>query len=178
MLSHEYETIIIVRPDVEDSAVKGIAEKFEGVLTEGGGHILDREDWGSRKLAYPIAKHLRGTYVKLSFLAPAEVIDELERRIRLEDGVVRFMTVRLADAVDVSTRVEEAAVQRAKRLEEEARRAAEAAAAAEREAELQREIEERNAAAGLGESRSTPAPASDNGAGEAAAAQPSAEQSN
>ncbi len=142
VLSHEYETILILRPDMEDSAVSTLAEKFEGVLTDAGGHILDREDWGSRKLAFPIAKHLRGHYVRMNFLAPAELIFELERRIRIEDGIVRFMTIRLADTVDVSTRVEEAAVQRAKRLEEEARRAAEAAAAAEREAELQRQLEE------------------------------------
>ncbi len=128
MLSHEYETIIIVRPDIEESAVGAIAEKFEGVLTDAGGHILDREDWGSRKLAYPIAKHLRGHYVRMNFLAPAEIIGELERRIRIEDSIVRFMTVRLADAVDVPTRIEEAAVQRQQR-EEEARRRAEAAEA-------------------------------------------------
>ena len=143
MLSHEYETILILRPDVEGATVNALADKFEGVLTDKGGHILDREDWGSRKLAYPIAKHLRGHYVRMNFLAPAETIAELERRIRIEDGIVRFMTVRLADAVDVPTRIEEAAVQRARRLEEEKRRAAEAAAAAEREAELQRELEEK-----------------------------------
>lgn len=146
MLSHEYETILIMRPDVEDSTVGTLAEKLEGVLTDGGGHILDRELWGSRKLAYPITKHLRGNYVRMSFLAPAAAIRELERRIRIEDGIVRFMTVRLADAVDVPARIEEAAVQRAKRLEDEERRAAEAAAAAEREAELQREYEEQQRA--------------------------------
>ena len=77
MLSHEYETIIIVRPDVEDSAVDSITSRFEGVLTENGAHVLDREDWGNRKLAYPIAKHLRGHYIRMSFLAPAELIDEV-----------------------------------------------------------------------------------------------------
>lgn len=146
MLSHEYETILILRPDVEDSAINTVTEKLEGILTDSGGHILDREVWGSRKMAYTIAKAQRGNYVRMSFLAPAAVIRELERRIRIEDLIVRFMTVRLADAVDVPTRIEEAAVQRAKRLEEEKRRAAEAAAAAEREAELQREYEERQRA--------------------------------
>ncbi len=148
MLSHEYETILIVRPDIEDSAVKAMAEKLEGLLSDGGGHVLDREDWGSRKLAYPIAKHLRGHYVRMSYLAPAEIIDELERRMRLNEMVVRFMTVRLADAVDVPTRVEEAAVHRAAREEEERRRAAEAAAAAEREAALATEHEARLAELG------------------------------
>jgi len=127
VLHHEYETIVIVRPDVEDSGVATLAEKFEGVLTEQGGHILDRENWGSRKLAYPIAKHLRGHFIRLSYLAGASHIAELERRMRIEDAVIRFMTVRLADSVDVPTRIEEASVQRAQREEEERRRAAEQA---------------------------------------------------
>jgi small subunit ribosomal protein S6 len=126
-LSHEYETLIIVRPDIEDAAVFGIAEKVEAVLGENGGHVLDREDWGKRKLAYPISKHQKGHYLRLNYLSPATLVAEIERRIRIEDSVVRFMTVRLADAVDVPTRIEQAAVQRAQREEEMKRRAAEAA---------------------------------------------------
>jgi len=127
VLSHEYETLLIVRPDIEDAAVFGIAEKVEAVLTENGGHILDREDWGKRKLSYPIKKHQKGHYIRMNYLSPAELVAEIERRIRIEDDVVRFMTVRLADAVDVPTRIEQAAVQRAQREEEMKRRAAEAA---------------------------------------------------
>ncbi|MEM6929252.1 MAG: 30S ribosomal protein S6, partial [Myxococcota bacterium] len=81
MLHHEYETIVIVRPDVEESSVSALAEKFEGVLTEQGGHILDRENWGSRKLAYPIAKHLRGHFIRMNYLAGSSSIAELERRM-------------------------------------------------------------------------------------------------
>ncbi len=135
MLHHEYETIVIVRPDIEESGVSSLAEKFEGVVTEQGGHILDRENWGSRKLAYPIAKHLRGHFVRMNYLASAASIAELERRMRIEDGIIRFMTVRLADAVDVPTRIEEAAVQRAQREEEERRRAEEQAERERLEAE-------------------------------------------
>lgn len=127
MLSHEYETIIIVRPDIEDPAVYAIAEKVEGVVGGNGGHVLDREDWGKRKLAYPISKHQKGHYLRLNFLSPATLISEIERRIRNEDSVIRFMTVRLADAVDVPTRIEAAAIHRAQREEELKRRAAEAA---------------------------------------------------
>jgi small subunit ribosomal protein S6 len=127
VVSHEYETIIIVRPDIEDGAVFAIAEKLEEIVTSDGGHILDREDWGKRKLSYPIAKQQRGHYVRMNFLCQASLINEIERRIRNEDNVVRFMTVRLGDAVDVQTRIEEAAVHRARREEEMKRRAAEAA---------------------------------------------------
>ena len=127
MLSHEYETIVVVRPDIEDSSVFAIIEKFEQIVLGKGGNILDREDWGKRKLAYPISKHQKGHYVRVLFLAPSEVVAELERRIRNEDQVIRFMTVRVGTDVDVPTRIEQAAVQRAQREEEMKRRAAEAA---------------------------------------------------
>ena len=127
MLSHEYETIIIIRPDIDDAAVGAIAEKLEAILTSNDGHVLDREDWGNRKLAYPITKHQKGHYLRLNFLCPAKLVTEIERRIRNDDQVVRFMTVRLADAVDVPTRIEQAAVQRVHREEEMKRRAAEQA---------------------------------------------------
>lgn len=127
MLSHEYETIVVVRPDIEDSSVFAIIEKFEQIVLGKAGHILDREDWGKRKLAYPIAKHQKGHYIRLLFLATSPVVAELERRIRNEDQVIRFMTVRVATEVDVPVRIEQAAVQRAQREEELKRRAAEAA---------------------------------------------------
>ena len=127
MFSHEYETIVVVRPDLDDSAVFAIIEKFEQIVTAAGGHILDREDWGKRKLAYPIAKHQKGHYVRLLFLSPSSVVAEVERRIRNEDQVVRFMTVRVGTNVEVQARIEQAAIQRAQREEEMKRRAAEAA---------------------------------------------------
>ncbi|MEQ1569103.1 MAG: 30S ribosomal protein S6 [Myxococcota bacterium] len=127
MLSHEYETIIIVRPDIDDTAVFGIAEKVEAIVLGANGHVLDREDWGKRKLSYPIAKHQRGHYLRLNFLCGPSLVAEIERRIRNDDQVVRFMTLRLAIEVDAPTRIEQAAVQRARREEEMKRRAAEAA---------------------------------------------------
>lgn len=127
MLSHEYETIIIVRPDIDDASVYAIAEKVEAIVSGSEGHVLDREDWGKRKLSYPIAKQQRGHYLRLNFLSAASLIAEIERQIRNQDTVMRFMTVRLAETVDVPTRIEQAAVQRARREEELKRRAAEAA---------------------------------------------------
>lgn len=127
MLLHEYETTLIIRPDLDDPNTYGIVERIEGIIQENGGTLLLRDDWGKRKLAYAIDKHLKGHYVLLEYLAPAEMVAELERRIRITDGIMRFLTVRIADAVDVETRVAEAAELRARR-EEEARRRAEAEA--------------------------------------------------
>ena len=128
-MHHEYETIVIARPDLDDATVGAVLDKLESVVSDNGGHILDRDDWGKRKMAYAIDKQLKGHYIRMHLAAPATVIAELERRIRLEDQLVRFMTVQLAKAVNVEERAEAAAVIRAAR-EEEARKRAEAEAAA------------------------------------------------
>lgn len=128
MLLHEYETTLIIRPDLDDPSTYGIVERIESTIAENGGTLLIRDDWGKRKLAYAIDRHLKGHYVLLNFLAPADLVSELERRIRITDGIIRFLTVRIADAVDMETRVAEAAEQRARREEEAARRRAEAEA--------------------------------------------------
>src|SRR5262245_35024347 len=105
LLHNEYETVIVLRPDLEDPVTYGIVERLEKVVTDHGGHILIRDDWGKRKLAYPIAKHQKGHYVLESYLAPADLVTELERNIRIEDSIMRFLTVKLADSVDVPNRL-------------------------------------------------------------------------
>ena len=150
-MHHEYETIVIARSDMDDGAVGAVIEKLEGIVTGNGGHILDRDDWGKRKLAYAIENQLKGHYVRMHLAAAPEVIAELERRIRLEDSLVRFMTVQLATAINVDERAEATAVVRAAR-EEEARKKAEAEAAAAAAA-AQYEAEQRAA------SETAPAPA-------------------
>lgn len=139
MLLHEYETTLIIRPDLDDPSTYGIVERIESTIAENGGTLLIRDDWGKRKLAYAIDRHLKGHYVLLNFLAPADLVSELERRIRITDGIIRFLTVRIADAVDMETRVAEAAEQRARREEEAARRRAEAEA---EEAERDEDVDE------------------------------------
>lgn len=135
MLHHEYETVVIVRPDLDDADTLAIFERFEKVITDNGGHVLLRDDWGKRKLAYTIEKQTKGHYVLLNHLSPAEIIAELERIIRNEDRVIRFMTVLLDQAVDVPERLEAAEEKRKKLAAELAARAeAEERARAEAEA--------------------------------------------
>jgi small subunit ribosomal protein S6 len=132
---HEYETTLIIRPDLNDADTTGIMERFEASLEENEGTLLVRDDWGKRKLAYTIAKHNRGHYVLFSFLSNTGTILELERRIRIDDRVMRFLTVRVADSVDVPARMAEAAEQREKLAEIAAKRAEEAAVAAAKAAQ-------------------------------------------
>jgi small subunit ribosomal protein S6 len=136
VLLNEYEANIIIRSELDDAAVGTILDKVEAVITEAKGSILLRDDWGVRKLAYPIKRAVKGRYILLMFISPAAAIVEMERKMRIDDNIVRFLTVKTADAVDVPARIEAAAELRKAKAEETERRRqeAEARAAAELEA--------------------------------------------
>jgi len=86
--------------------------------------VLERDDWGKRKLAYLIRKHAKGHYVLLRVASNPSSILEIERRMRLDDRIIRFLTVNVADDIDVETRAKEAAESSRRRAEEAARRRA------------------------------------------------------
>ena len=90
-----YETIIIVQPDLGEEETKALAAKVQEVITSMKGNFMRLEDWGARKLAYPINKFNRGRYYFLRFDGDAPLIAELERRLRLDDKVLRYQSVRL-----------------------------------------------------------------------------------
>ena len=115
MFAREYELIWIVRPDVADEDITAISERTEKVATDQGAQVLEIEDWGRRKLAYEIQKCAKGHYVRLHFLAQSEHIAEMERTLRIDDRILRFLTVKLGDRVDVETRAAEVAAEVAKR---------------------------------------------------------------
>jgi small subunit ribosomal protein S6 len=131
MILNEYELVLILRPDLDDAVTQEVVDKVVSTVAENDGHLLLTDDWGSRKLAYPIKKHLKGHYFLINLLAPAALVTELERRIRITDAVIRFLTVKKTDDVDVTVRVEQAKEQQRLRDEAAAARAAEEAAAAE-----------------------------------------------
>jgi len=101
MIRHEYETIYVTRPDLEEAEQLRIDEKLKGIVANGGGDLLIFEQWGKRKLAYPIRRNLQGSYQFLQYVAPAELPFELERNMNLEDTLIRYMTVKLGENVDV-----------------------------------------------------------------------------
>ncbi|HEY6874462.1 MAG TPA: 30S ribosomal protein S6 [Geobacteraceae bacterium] len=88
-----YETIFIVQPDLGDEELKALSAKIQEVITSMKGEFQRLEDWGVRKLAYPINKVIRGRYYYLRFDAEAPLIAELERRLRLDDKVIRYQSV-------------------------------------------------------------------------------------
>lgn len=90
-----YESLYIIHPDVVGDELTAMVEKFQGVLTDQGAEIHKLDNWGVRKLAYPIKKVERGCYVQTYFQADPQIITEFERRLRLDENVLRFLTIRL-----------------------------------------------------------------------------------
>ncbi|MBR7158614.1 MAG: 30S ribosomal protein S6 [Alphaproteobacteria bacterium] len=90
-----YECVFIARQDISASAVDDLANKFAGVITENGGKVTKREDWGLRQLAYRIEKNRKGHYVLFNLDAPAPAVKEMERLMGLSEDILRYMTIRV-----------------------------------------------------------------------------------
>lgn len=104
-----YESLYIIHQDVVNDELDAMIEKFKGVLTAQNAEIHMLDNWGVKKLAYPIKKVERGSYIQTYFRAEPEVITEFERRLRLDENVLRFLTIKLeGDFPVVETAVEEA----------------------------------------------------------------------
>ncbi len=94
MLNH-YEAVFILTPVLSDVQMKEAVEKFKAVITDNGGTITNEENWGMRKLAYPIQKKSTGFYTLLQFDVAPSVIATLETQFRRDERVLRFLTFRL-----------------------------------------------------------------------------------
>ncbi len=92
---NNYETVFIATPVLSEVQVKEAVEKFKSIIVENGGTIEHEEDWGLRKLAYPIQKKTTGFYHLIQFNAPGELVDKLELQYRRDERIIRFLTFRL-----------------------------------------------------------------------------------
>jgi small subunit ribosomal protein S6 len=90
-----YEELFIVRPDATEEEVDPLVEQLKGVITHAGGTLDKTEKWGVRKLAYRVLKYNEGQYILLQFSAQPETVKEIERRLRVADLVLKFLTVRI-----------------------------------------------------------------------------------
>ena len=89
-----YETMYILRPDIAEDDVNKHIEKYNNLLEEMGGKILDSQMRGKRRLAYPIAKNREGIYVQLSHQGDGQHIAKIEKAMRLSEDVIRYMTIK------------------------------------------------------------------------------------
>ena len=89
---NNYETVFIVTPVLSEAQVAEVADKFQGVITENGGSIVYVENWGLRKLAYPIQKKSTGFYFLVEFTGEGSIINTLETQFRRDERIIRFLT--------------------------------------------------------------------------------------
>ena len=92
---NQYETVFILTPVLSDNQMKETVDKFKDILTKEGAEIINEENWGLKKLAYPIDKKSTGFYQLLEFKADPSVIETLEVNYRRDERVIRFLTVKL-----------------------------------------------------------------------------------
>lgn len=146
-----YETVWVVNGDLPDEEVKATIDKFSNIITGQGGTLVNLEEWGRRKLAYKIGGTLRGYYLLADFAGLPDTVKELERNFRIDDRVIRYLTMKKADQVDLAA------------LE------AEIAAKAQEAARVTAEAEPAPAEAPEGEAAAAPSPEAESLEAEAAA---------
>ena len=95
----KFETLLLLSPELSADNREGIINALTAIIAREKGVMVEVDNWGMRDLAYPVRKLMRGYYVRLVYNAPAELIAELERNIRITDGIFKFVTVKLADEV-------------------------------------------------------------------------------
>jgi small subunit ribosomal protein S6 len=90
-----YENVFIARQDISSAQAEGLADTFANLIAEQGGKVTKKEHWGLRNIAYRIKKNRKGHYVLLNIEAPAAAIVEMERQMRINEDVLRYLTVRV-----------------------------------------------------------------------------------
>ncbi|MBC8331783.1 MAG: 30S ribosomal protein S6 [Anaerolineae bacterium] len=93
----DYELIFIIHPDLDDTASNDVLEKVKGWITEAGGSVNKVDPWGKRKLAYPIRKQNSGQYFLLNIQIAPSFVTELERNLRFQEPVMRFMVTSIEE---------------------------------------------------------------------------------
>jgi len=121
-----YETTYILRPNLGEEQFTEIIDRTNAIVTNDGGAIICLDRWGIKRLAYEINREIQGYYVYMNYAAPGKTVDEIERIFRIDDRALRYLTVKLGDAMDTEAieaekqRIAEKAAARAKALSEDA----------------------------------------------------------
>lgn len=100
----EYETVFLVKPDLTDDAVDAVKERVRTIVNREGGKLIKFTIWGKKRTMYPIAKQPRAIYVHSLYLGGSSLVAEVERNLRNYDEVSRFISVKVAEDVDATTR--------------------------------------------------------------------------
>ncbi len=153
----KYETVLISDPDLQDQTRTELFDKVRNIITKENGILLDFDEWGNKKLAYEIKKKLRGYYACLTYGGTGDLVKELERNLRLSDGIMKYMTILLSDKVTAES-LEKEVADAAEAVEAaEAKKAGETETAEEKPAEAPAKAAAKEAAKETSEEAAAPA---------------------
>ena len=96
----KFETLLLISPEAAADVRETMLAALTGIILKEGGGNIETEHWGMRDLAYPVRKQMRGYYVRLEYAAPGACIAELERNIRFDENIFKFLTVRLDETAE------------------------------------------------------------------------------
>ena len=94
-----YEQIYILRPNLSEDEITTLVENTNKIITDEAGSIISNVKWGMKKLAYPIEKELQGYYVFCDFATTPSAVAEVERKFRIDDSVLKYLSIKLADSI-------------------------------------------------------------------------------
>jgi small subunit ribosomal protein S6 len=95
-----YETLFIVTPDSSEEDLKAVSSKFQAVVADMSGIVTSYEEQGSKRLAYTVKKQNKGYYILMNYVGLPDTVSEIERNMRLDDRILKYLTVKLAEEVD------------------------------------------------------------------------------
>lgn len=93
----EYELTFVIQPDADEEQLASLRERVTDYITGAGGELIGTLDWGRRRLAYPIRKHTAGFYTTMRLRLPADAIEDLQRMLRLNEDVLRYLVLSAED---------------------------------------------------------------------------------
>jgi small subunit ribosomal protein S6 len=96
-----YETVVILDPEMGDDDIRGFTDRYAQLIKSSGGEVIKIEDWGQKKLAYLVNKKNRGRYILLDFVGMPALIQEMERQFKISEAVMKFLSVKLDQDVDL-----------------------------------------------------------------------------
>ena len=102
--AREYETIFIAHPDTNADGIDQIAGRLRDTIGRLDGKLVKAENWGKRRLAYPVHKQEKGIYIYLRYIGYSDLVHELERNMRMLEPVIKYITVKLDEDVDPAAR--------------------------------------------------------------------------
>ncbi len=100
----EYELTVVINSQVPEEEIKKLHKKYESILLQDGGEVIKKSHWGNKKLAFPVKKHFRGNFVHYDLTTLPSWLAEAERLMRIDENILRYLSIRIGENVDPTER--------------------------------------------------------------------------